>query len=240
MLQWLSDCCRVFYLGTSSCDLRLISVSECRRAIVSLLNHQCFHALKLLLIYILFARGNAGLWSLTVLPKRASLICILFFSCDIHVWLWTPLPLCSFSPLMTVHASKAAMVLIRLDCDCEDSDWTVTVLLGSVKLVELSWLIGQERIRFIFQIFFPPLFFAIHLFFWIEKLSVCCCWVCVFCNFFAVILHLNFHSGWIMYLITSVKYCRHKYRHDVMIRTCPVTRHLLHANGDRVTCDIFV
>lgn len=77
----------------------------------------------------------------SVLPKTASLIGILFFSCDIHALLWTPLPLCSFSPLchvMTVHASKAAMVLIRLDCDCEDSDWTVTVLLGSVKLVELS------------------------------------------------------------------------------------------------------
>lgn len=42
---------------------------------------------------------------------------------------------------MTVHASKAAMVLISLDCDCEDYDCTVTDLLGSVKVVELSWQI---------------------------------------------------------------------------------------------------
>lgn len=50
---------------------------------------------------------------------------------------------------MTVHAPQAAMVLISLDCDCEDCDWTVAVLLGSVKLVELSWLIGEEWIKVI-------------------------------------------------------------------------------------------
>lgn len=39
---------------------------------------------------------------------------------------------------MSVHAPKAAMVLISLDGDCEDDDWIVAVLSGSVKLVELS------------------------------------------------------------------------------------------------------
>ncbi len=45
--------------------------------------------------------------------------------------LWPPLLLlCSFSFLchaMTVHAPRAVMVLISLDSDCEDYDWTVTL-----------------------------------------------------------------------------------------------------------------
>lgn len=46
-----------------------------------------------------------------------------------------PIPPRLFSPSsLPRQPSKAAMALISLDCDGEDRDLTVTVLLGSVKL----------------------------------------------------------------------------------------------------------
>ena len=160
-----SDSVTVFSLGMCNCDLRLISVSEGRRAIFSPLYHQCFHALKLFLIYISFAGGNTHLLPLTVLPITHHLLsAYCSFSCDIEGFA----PLCSFSSLchvMTLHASKAAMVLISRDCDCEGDDWAV--LLGSGKSLVLSWQIRQ----------IPFFTLTYNLFIWIWNLNVCCCWV---------------------------------------------------------------
>lgn len=211
-----SDSLTVFSLGMSSCDLRLISVSEGRRAIFSPLYHQCFHALKLFLIYISFPGGNTHLLPLTVLPITSPLTCILF----LFMWYWRlwmpPFPLCSFSSLchvMTVRASKAAMVLISRDYDCDGDDWAV--LLGSAKSLVLSWLI--RRIPF----FTLPY----NLFVWIWNLNVCCCWVCFFvfvfftsllsyCTLTTMEYGLN-----IQHLIISLKHRWNEYQHDVL-RNC--------------------
>lgn len=70
LTNYPDDCCsscefwRVFFfffaLGASGGDLGIISVSEGRRAVDSLLHHQRSHGLTPLFIYILFAWGNAG------------------------------------------------------------------------------------------------------------------------------------------------------------------------------------
>lgn len=76
LTSYPDDCCsscefwRVFFvlfcfiyffaLGASGGDLGIISVSEGRRAVDSLLHHQRSHGLTPLFIYILFAWGNAG------------------------------------------------------------------------------------------------------------------------------------------------------------------------------------
>lgn len=53
--------------------------------------------------------------------------------------MWSPFPPHLFSPSsLPRQPSKAAMALISPDCDGEDRDLTVTVLLGSVKLDVLS------------------------------------------------------------------------------------------------------
>lgn len=127
-----------FYsLGTLSCDLWFILFSESRHALFPLLNHRLLHTLKLSLIYISSVRGNALFWHLTAVHMKTYLIYILFASCDIEGFS-IPHPLFSLCHVMTVHAPEAVMVLISLDCDCEDYDWTVTVWLGSVKLADLS------------------------------------------------------------------------------------------------------
>lgn len=142
-------------------------------------------------LYFIRWGGNTHLLLLAVLPITSPLICILF----LFMWYWRlwmpPSPLCSFSSLchvMTVRASKAAMVLISRDCDCEGDDWAV--LLGSAKSLVLSWLIRR----------IPFLTLPYNLFFWIWMCADVEC-VCVFFffmffffYFFAVILHFNFHG----------------------------------------------
>lgn len=212
----LSDCI-VFSLGTSSCDHRLISVSEGRRAIISLLYHQCFHALNLPFIYILFARGTAGLWSLSFTQDSLAyqhIVLFMWYSC-----FWTPLLPWSASPpchIMVVHASKAVMVLISPECNCED--WLDCGCLIRLNKTGCSLTNQAGKNQVYLSVLFLPSLWYISLFLvqnigGLQLLSVC------FCNFIAVILHLNVHLGWIMYLITSDKYCRHKSRHDVMIKT---------------------
>lgn len=162
LLQGLTDCWRIFSLCTSSCDLSFRGqMSYLLPTPSSVLS--CFG----IVFNLYFIRqGKCSSLAAHTFTHDSSFIYILSFACDVEGFIEDisrPRSLSSLCHVMTVHASKTDMVLISPECDCEDYDLTVTVLLDSVELVELSWLIVQGSIRFIY--IFSPLVLAIHLFF---------------------------------------------------------------------------